>query len=98
MVAFNVVKFRIKPGQEAVFLDAHREGKAKWPALIRAMIVKLGERSYCLIGEWSSAEALAEARPAMIRTLDTFRSVLEDLGESRGVTDAMSGEVALMIQ
>lgn len=28
MPAFNVVKFKIKPGRENDFLDAHRNGKA----------------------------------------------------------------------
>jgi hypothetical protein len=97
MAAFNVVRFKIKAGQEAAFLDAHREGKAMWPGLLRGTIIKVGERSYCLIGEWPSEEALAAARPAMIRTLDTFRATLEDLGEGRGVTDAFSGGVVLTI-
>ena len=31
----------------------------------------------------------------MIKTLDTFRTLLEDQGGGRGITDAMSGAVAL---
>lgn len=95
MHAFNVVKFTVKPGQEAVFLDAHRDGKAKWPGLVRGTIIKTGERTFCLVGEWSSAEALATARSAMIRTLDTFRARLEDQGDGKGVTDAVSGSAVL---
>jgi hypothetical protein len=95
MEAYNVVKFTVKPGQEASFLDAHRNGKAKWPGLERGTIIKTGERTYCLIGEWSSPEALAAARPAMIKTLDSFRAGLEDQGSGRGVTDAVSGAVVL---
>lgn len=98
MSAFNVVKFKIKAGLESEFLDAHRNGKAMWPGLVRGAIFKFGERSYCLIGEWSSAEALAAARPAMIQTLDTFRATLEDLGDGRGVTDAVSGDAVVTIQ
>ena len=33
----------------------------------------------------------------MIETLNTFRSLLDDQGEGKGITDAVSGEVALMI-
>jgi len=51
MTMFNVVKFRVKPGQEARFLDAHRDGKANWPGLTRGTMIKTGDRSYCLIGE-----------------------------------------------
>ena len=33
MEVYNVVRFKVKPGQEQAFLDAHRDGKAKWPGL-----------------------------------------------------------------
>jgi quinol monooxygenase YgiN len=97
MPAFNVVKFKIKPGQESAFLDAHRGGKAAWPGLVRADVVKTGELSYCLIGQWPDKATLAAARPAMIATLDTFRSTLDEVAEGRGVTDAVSGEAVLSI-
>lgn len=29
MTIFNVVKFKVKAGQDATFLDAHRVGKVK---------------------------------------------------------------------
>lgn len=97
MQVYNVVKFRVKSGKEADFLDAHRDGKAKWPGLERGFIIQTGEQTFCLIGTWSSQEAMVAARPAMIRTLDSFRAVLEDLGDGRGVTDAASGPVVLEI-
>lgn len=95
MQVCNVVKFKVKPGEEAGFLDAHRDGKAKWPGLERGLIIKTGEQTFCLIGMWSSQEAMNAARPAMIKTLDSFRSLLEDQGGGRGVTDAVSGGVVL---
>jgi hypothetical protein len=61
----------------------------------RVTIIKTGERSYCLIGEWEGMEAMAAARPHMIATLDTFRDTLEDLGGGLGVTDPVAGEVVL---
>ena len=95
MKVYNVVKFKVKPGEEPAFLDAHRDGKAKWPGLESGIIIKTGEQTFCLIGTWSSQEALVAARPAMIKTLDSFRSVLEDQGGGRGITDAVSGAVVL---
>jgi quinol monooxygenase YgiN len=95
MQVYNVVKFKVKSGEEAAFLDAHRNGKAKWPGLERGFILQTGEQTFCLIGEWSSQEALVAARPAMIKTLDSFRSLLEDQGDGRGMTDAVSGTVVL---
>jgi hypothetical protein len=97
MQVYNVVKFRVKPGAEAAFLDAHRDGKAKWPGLEHGVIIKTGEQTFCLIGTWSSQDALVAARSAMIKTLDSFRSVLEDQGNGRSVTDAVSGAVVLSI-
>ena len=97
MTAYNVVKFKLKPGQDDAFLAAHGGSKAKWPGLVKGTIIKTGELSYCLIGEWASPEAIVAARPAMIETLNTFRSLLDDQGEGKGITDAVSGEVALMM-
>ena len=78
MQVCNVVKFKVKSGQENAFLDAHRDGKAKWPGLERGVIIKTGEQTFCLIGTWTSQEAMVAARPAMIKTLDSFRATLED--------------------
>ena len=97
MTAINVVRFRVKPGMDQSFLDAHRNGKAAWPGLIRGFIVKTGEGSYVLVGEWPDTAAIAGARARMIGTLDTFRHTLEDLGGGLGVTDAASGEIVLAL-
>ena len=95
MTSFNVVRFRVKPGREEAFLDAHRNGKANWPGLERGTIIKTGENTYCLVGEWRDAASLAGARPRMIATLDSFRHTLEELPGGLGVTDAVSGPAVL---
>jgi hypothetical protein len=97
MSAFNVVRFRVKAGRDREFLDAHRHLLKEWPGLRRVSIIKTGENAYCLIAEWVDIDAIAKARPQMIATLNSFREVLEDLGEGKGVTDAVSGEVALAL-
>ena len=95
MTAFNIVRFRIKPGMDREFLEAHGSGKTAWPGLKKGVIVKTGDNAYCLIGEWPDRDALATARPSMIATLDTFRSVLEPTAS--GATDAISGPVVLTL-
>jgi len=95
MTAFNAVRFRVKPGREAEFLDAHRGIAAQWPGLNRAHIVDTGGGGYCLIAEWDDMEALAGARDAMIATLDSFRDTLEEVAPGRGVTDPVAGAVVL---
>ena len=95
MSAFNAVRFRVKPGRERDFLDAHRSIAADWPGLRRAHIIETGGGGYCLIAEWADMAALAGARDSMIATLDGFRDTLEELGEGRGVTDPVAGPVVL---
>lgn len=98
MTAFNVVRFRVKPGRDEAFLDAHRRAPARWPGLRHATLIRTGEHAYCVIGEWDDMAALAAARPDMIATLDTFRDTLEDLGNGLGVTDPVSGPVVLQMK
>ena len=95
MTAFNVVRFRVKSGKDEAFLAAHAKGRADWPGLLRGCMIKTGERTYCLIAEWPDTDAIARARTGMIATLDTFRSLLEDLDGGLGVTDAVAGPVVL---
>ena len=98
MTAFNCVRFKVKPGREQAFLDAHRGVGADWAGLIHANLIKTGERAYCIIGEWTDEGALAAARTVMITTLDRFRDTLEDLGDGLGVTDPVSGPVVLALK
>ena len=98
MTAFNTVQFRVKPGRDQDFLDAHKTIHQDWPDLEHANIIKTGEHSYCLIAEWTDIEAVTRARPNMIATLNSFRDTLEDLGGGLGVTDAVSGTVVMALK
>lgn len=98
MTAFNAVRFKVKPGREQEFLDAHKKVDSDWPGLIHVNMIKTGERTYCIIAEWSDMQALANARPQMIATLDSFRDTLDDLGGGLGVTDPVSGPVVLALK
>ena len=92
MTAYNVVRLRVKTGREQDFIKA---GKAmtKPKGLRKASMIKTGDRSYCFIGEWNSMQDVVNARPDMIKDLDRWRDLLEDLGGGLGVTDPVSGEV-----
>jgi hypothetical protein len=98
MTAFNVVRFRVKPGRDQEFLDAHRSVDANWPGLKKVNIIKTGDQTYCIIAEWADITDLAAARPNMIATLNSFRDTLEDLGGELGVTDPVSGPVVLALK
>jgi hypothetical protein len=93
----HVISLGGQPGGVSTASRTHIEdGGGSWRKQIQQpTIIKTGERSYFLIGEWDSMQAMAAARPHMIATLDTFRDTLEDLGGGLGVTDPVSGEVVL---
>lgn len=95
MTAFNLVRFRVKPGREESFVESHRSAGMPYKGARRFSLVKTGERTYAIVGEWDSMESLAAARPQMIARLDRFRADLEDLGGGLGVTDPVSGSTVL---
>ncbi len=95
MTAFNVVRFRVKPGREGEFIAAHRAWGEKLAGMRKFSLIRTGDRTFCIIGEWSGLAALAKARPKMIGILDRFRDVLEDQGNGLGVTDPVSGEAVV---
>jgi quinol monooxygenase YgiN len=98
MTAFNAVRFRVKSGREQEFLDAHKKVQANWPGLLHANIIKTDDRTFCIIAEWTDMNALANARPNMIATLNSFRDTLEELGGGIGLTDPVSGPVVLALK
>lgn len=98
MTAFNVVRFRTKPGMEQAFIDAHKKAHLNVKGFRGGALVKTGERAFCMIGEWAKMDSIAAARPAMIGLLDQFRGMLEDLGGGLGVTDPISGSVVVDIK
>ena len=96
MTVMNVVHMRVKPGKEDDYIRLHKDFDAKAiPGSRNFWLVKSGERSFIVIGEWESMEAMVAARPAMIANLDKLRPILEDLGGGRGVTEPWAGEVVL---
>lgn len=98
MTAMNIVHMRVKPGKDEEFLAIHRDfGQRPMPGSQSFDVVKTGERSYCIVGRWDSMEAMVAARPLMIGNLDRVRSILEDLGGGRGVTEPWSGNVVLSV-
>jgi hypothetical protein len=96
MTAYNVVRFRVKPGMEDAFIKAQKEALPEgMPGALDAAMIKTGERTYCFIGKWKSFDDIIAARPQMIGSLDTIRPYLEDLGNGLGVTDPVSGTAVI---
>jgi hypothetical protein len=97
MTAFNVVRFRVKPGNEQRFIDEHRKVRSQFKGFLGGSLVKTGDHTFCMIGEWRNFQSIVAARPQMIATLDGLRDMLEDLGGGLGVTDPVSGEVVVKL-
>ena len=96
MSAFNVVRFRVKPGLENEFLAAHKNlGLEGFNGARRFSLINTGNGTYCVVGEWNSFDDIVGARPKMIGLLDSFRHCLEELGADMGVTDPVSGEAVM---
>src|SRR5215472_531130 len=92
MTAFNVVRFKVKPGSEQQFVDAHRKTRPAFKGFLGGSLVKTGDQTFCMVGEWRNFQSIVNARPLMIGMLDQVRAMLEDFGGGMGVTDPVSGE------
>jgi len=97
MAAFNVVRFKVKPGQEQNFVEAHRRMRPAFKGFEGASLIRTGDQTFCFVGEWRSFKSIEAARPQMIEMLDQVRDMLEDLGAGLGVTDPVSGERVLKL-
>jgi hypothetical protein len=96
MTAYNVVRFKVKPGREQDFVAANRAMKdVPMKGLKKGALIKTGDRTYCFIAEWDDFASIVAARTAMVANLDRMRDMLEDLGGGLGVTDPISGEAVL---
>jgi len=97
MAAINVVRFRVRPGSEQQFIEEHRRLQQGFEGFLGGSLVSTGDRNFCMIGEWRDFQSIVDARPLMIAFLDGMRHLLEDLGGGLGVTDPVSGEVAVRL-
>ena len=95
MTAFNVVRFRVKPGNEQRFVEAHRMVRPQFKGFLGGGLVKTGDQTFCMVGEWRNFQSIVNARPQMIALLDGLRDMLEDLGGGLGVTDPVSGDTVV---
>jgi hypothetical protein len=97
MAAFNVVRFRVIPGAERQFVEAHERMAPEFVGFVGGSLVRTGDREFCMIGEWDDFQSIVDARPLMIGFLDEVRHLLEDLGGGLGVTDPVSGEAVVSL-
>jgi hypothetical protein len=87
MVAFNVVRARVRPEFEAEFLALNDNPGHEVARGLRCMsLVRTEEQHcYCFVGEWDSLDALAEAQPVLGQWLARMLPMLEETNESMAV-------------
>ncbi len=95
MTAFNVVRFRVKPGRDKDFVEAHRNMKDTFPGARRFSLIQTGDGAYCIVGEWDNFTSIVAARPNMLANLERIREFLEDMGMGMGFTDPVSGNAII---
>ena len=97
MTAFNVVRFKVKPGNEAQFIEHHRMARPGFKGFLGGSLIKTGDQTFCFVGEWRNFDSIVNARPQMISMLDSMRDMLEDMGSGLGVTDPVSGSTVVKL-
>lgn len=63
------------------------------PGRVSFRLIQTGDCQFCGVSEWESEDAIAAARPALIKFLDTIRPMLVEISPVLGVTDPVSGPV-----
>ena len=92
MKSCNVVRYKVKPEHKDEYIQAMSKMELMESNLSRKLI-QTGDYQFCEIYEWETREALDSAMPNMIKFLDTFRHMLEEISPELGVTDPISGPV-----
>ena len=92
MKSCNVVRYKVKPEHRDEYIQAMSKLELMESNLSRKLI-QTGDCQFCEIYEWETEEALASAMSKMIKFLDSFRQMLEEISPELGVTDPVSGPI-----
>ena len=92
MKSCNVVRYKVKPEHKDEYIQAMSKLELMESNLSRKLI-QTGDYQFFEIYEWETEEALASAMSKMIKFLDTFRHMLEEISPELGVTDPVSGPI-----
>ena len=88
------VRFQAKKGQEDAFMEANLKFEiADYAGCLSHQCVNAGNGRFQSMVVWESEDALVQARPLLIRFLDTLRPMLDEISPELGVTDPISGYI-----
>ncbi|MDB9703688.1 antibiotic biosynthesis monooxygenase [Rhodospirillales bacterium] len=88
------VRFQVKIGQENAFLEAVKKfDVSQHLGCISHQVIDAGNGRFQSNVVWESEDAIAVARPNLIKFLDTLRPTLAEISPELGVTDPISGPI-----
>jgi quinol monooxygenase YgiN len=88
------VRFKVKTGQEDAFLEAVMKFDAsQHSGCISHQVIDAGNGRFQSNVVWENEDAIAAARPNLIKFLDTMRPMLAEISPELGVTDPISGTI-----
>ena len=90
----NIVRCKVKSSNREEYIKKIND-MPKFEGQVSAKYVETKPNEFFMIGEWSSEDDIAKARPKMIEFLDKARHTLEELSPELGVTDPTSGTVII---
>ena len=61
MTAFNIVKFRVKPGHQEQFIAKHRGINPGLKGFRGGALVRTGKNTFCLLGEWTNFQKIVDS-------------------------------------
>ena len=98
MTAFNVVRFKVKPGNEQQFVDAHRKLRPVFKGFLGGSLIKTGDQTFCFVGEypracpdvnkltWTSSDVMSSITEGKEKAVGFYRTALEaHLVETKGI-------------
>ena len=83
----GVVRFKVRSAQTAEFVSTCSNGSTA-PARISLRLIQTGDCLFCGVSEWASEDAIAAARPDLIKFLDTIRPMLEEISPVQSLKSA----------
>ena len=92
MKCCNVVRYKVKPEHKDEYIEVMSKLELMESNLSHKLI-QTSDYQFCEIYEWETEESLASAMSKMIKFLDSFRHMLEEISPNLGVTDPVSGPI-----
>ena len=88
------VRAKVSDGNNAAFIDALKTFDTRdYPGALSHQIIDTGDGRFQTTIVWESEDALVAARSNLIKYLDKWRHLLEELSPELGVTDPISGRI-----